>query len=888
MEQKAFLNDKRSMTAQSQEHSLDVSLVNKTGLLPKGAVESSLSLYQLYMDERDNSSKYRVILTVNPVCSNVLFNMKTEVVQKEGTPQCVSLDDDEPAETPLLAQNSSKLTRKQAIRDTEYSSPDVGKYVYHCGLDIFNNHMLRSNGFLHVNPYNRDSEDVSTPVYNTVADYRRNANGDILQENVNSKHTLSSMTDMHLYQYDTLLPFDECYLSKLKEQDGWYGFTNPGTIDVTNNNMGVDTNRMMANNKACEFIDMYPDRSLYSFIPKYNKEYNRMELNWDYCLTYPYSSDTLSFKRIMGNEKMVNSAMRFFYTFATDVNGNEILRCRTLIPHTLQPNDRIRIYYGSDASKVIKATIRVVSVGDSKGEETNRWFSVYAEALDSFMKDMEEGVFFKKVVNGAECEYYERKMKRLDKPNGDKLRSSLGRQAFAENIYGDKVAQVIYTDDVDVAGLTDNLGAPLSDIYFTVVKRNKGHEWWYEEDEYNREDIEYSHCFGKVTAGYDMGDITSFEGLSGGTFDYRNFNINYLHNVDVENLDELTKDCWGDVFASATPLSNGVITIEEKIYPGDLVEFSPSEYQETVLAPCQFRFNTAQRETLNEKYKNLFQDALYYDDYDVIPNSDGTRAKFTILEIPINGRMDIRDVPIGEVFRKLGTYEAAGNIWPEGYRYIPHYDIKIRERDSIVNTAPAELVNYGKEGLKLELDEFGAGRILTIVSPIEYQFKKDDTVALYNVKTQEVVWAVVYENTYDTTVKIFLETRASNKIVYDGLEPGNPDREWFVFVSTLSVPTYARYVPSLGAFVWRRNVPFSQMDSNSDLFNTPFANGCHYVEPRFNIFVQRQDPDGSRGMLVPLHAARRHPMRKYALYGQGKIDLSGIKYIASDLGKVCY
>ena len=83
-------------------------------------------------------------------------------------------------------------------------------------------------------------------------------------------------------------------------------------------------------------------------------------------------------------------------------------------------------------------------------------------------------------------------------------------------------------------------------------------------------------------------------------------------------------------------------------------------------------------------------------------------------------------------------------------------------------------------------------------------------------------------------------------------------------------------------------MPFSQMDSNSDLFNTPFANGCHYVEPRFNIFVQRQDPDGSRGMLVPLHAARRHPMRKYALYGQGKIDLSGIKYIASDLGKVCY
>lgn len=887
MEQKAFLNDKRSMTAQSQEHSLDVSLVNKTGLLPKGAVESSLSLYQLYMDERDNSSKYRVILTVNPVCSNVLFNMKTEVVQKEGTPQCVSLDDDEPAETPLLAQNSSKLTRKQAIRDTEYSSPDVGKYVYHCGLDIFNNHMLRSNGFLHVNPYNRDSEDVSTPVYNTVADYRRNANGDILQENVNSKHTLSSMTDMHLYQYDTLLPFDECYLSKLKEQDGWYGFTNPGTIDVTNNNMGVDTNRMMANNKACEFIDMYPDRSLYSFIPKYNKEYNRMELNWDYCLTYPYSSDTLSFKRIMGNEKMVNSAMRFFYTFATDVNGNEILRCRTLIPHTLQPNDRIRIYYGSDASKVIKATIRVVSVGDSKGEETNRWFSVYAEALDSFMKDIEEGVFFKKVVNGAECEYYERKMKQIYRKDGSKLSSSIGRQAFSENIYGDRIAQIIYTDDIDIEGLKDNLGAPISDIYFTVVKRNKGYEKWYNDDDFVSADIEFSHCFGKVTAGYDIGDITDFDGLSGGTMDFRNYNVKYLHNIDVDSLDQGTKDCWGNVFASAAPISNGEIVIDMGIYPGDLIEFSPSEYTETVLSNCQFRFNTAQRETLNVRYRDMFQDELYYDDYDMIPNTD-THAEFTVLETPINGSMTARTITSGQIFAPSGEYEVVGNICPEGYFYNPYYDIKLRERNDSLSMADATLINYGRDGFLLEYDSIGSGRILTMISPSSYRFKKDDTVALYNINTQETLWGTIYENTYSSTVKVYLDNKTFSKVTYESLEPGNANREWYVFVSDISVPMSARYVPSVGSFVWRANVLFSQLNSNSDLYNTPFANGCHYIEPRFNIFLRRQDPDGKLGMLVPIGAKVRHPMRKYAIYGNGKLDMSGLRYIGEELGKICY
>ena len=42
MEQQVFLDEKKSRVSQSKEHALDVSLVNKTGLLPKGAVERSL------------------------------------------------------------------------------------------------------------------------------------------------------------------------------------------------------------------------------------------------------------------------------------------------------------------------------------------------------------------------------------------------------------------------------------------------------------------------------------------------------------------------------------------------------------------------------------------------------------------------------------------------------------------------------------------------------------------------------------------------------------------------------------------------------------------------------------------------------------------------------
>lgn len=887
MEQQVFLDEKKSRVAQSKEHALDVSLVNKTGLLPKGAVESSLSLYQLYMNERDSSNKYRLILTVNPICTNVLFNMKTEVVQNEGTPKCISLSDDKNEVRPIKANNTTALNRKQAIRDTEYSHPDAGKYVYHCGLDIFNNHMLRQDNFVHINPYNSASKSLSAPVYNTIADYNRSGNGDIIQENVNAKHTEKNKTNMHLYQYDTILSFSDCFTERMQEKDGWYGFTNPGTIDIANNTNGVNINRMMANNKPCEFIDMYPDRSLYSFAPKYNKALNREERNWDYCLTYPYSSDTTSFKRIMGNENMKSAAMRFFFKDGSDVNGNRVLKCRSLIPHTLKTNDRIRIYYGADAAKCIKSTLRVVSVGNDNGGDKDRCFMLSMDGLSPYIEDMQDGAFFKKVVNGSECEYYERKMKQIYRQDGGKLNSSVGRQAFSENIYGDGIAQIIYTDDINIGGLRDNLGAPLSDIYFTVVKRNKGYEKWYEDNDFVSSDIEFSHCFGKVTAGYDMGDITEFDGLSGGSMDFRNYNVRYLHNIDVDRLDSGTKDCWGNVFASASPMSNGEIVIDLGIYPGDLVEFSPSEYTETVLSECQFRFNTAQRETLNVRYRDMFQDELYYDDYDMIPNTD-THAKFTVLETPINGSMTARTITSGRVFTPSGEYDVIGNICPEGYFYKPYYNIKLRERNDSLNVADATLINYGKEGFLLEYDNVGSGRILTIVSPSSYQFKKDDTVALYNVDTQEILWGTIYENTYSSTVKIYLDNKTFSKVTYESLEPGNANRVWYVFVSTASVPMFARYVPSVGSFVWRDNVLFSQLNSNSDLYNTPFANGCHYLEPRFNIFLKRQDPNGELGMLVPIGAKVRHPMRKYAIYGNGKLDLSEVRYVGEELGKVCY
>ena len=46
--------------------------------------------------------------------------------------------------------------------------------------------------------------------------------------------------------------------------------------------------------------------------------------------------------------------------------------------------------------------------------------------------------------------------------------------AFAKNIYSDNLSQVVFTDDIKIKLLKDNLGRPLSDIYLTVLKNNAG------------------------------------------------------------------------------------------------------------------------------------------------------------------------------------------------------------------------------------------------------------------------------------------------------------------------------------------------------------------------------------------------------------------------------
>ena len=552
-----LLNKNTSVFSTNVESSLNIDLSTKNRLLAGDSITKYFSLYDQYNKERDNCDKFRLIFTINPVCSNVLYNAKTEIVINEGSPNmCVICDCSGGSQhkidvAPSATSSISLISYMDAIRNTEYSHPQIGNFSYQCGYNIFNNHMLRSNAYIHVNKSAHEGEsskERELKYYNTLADYARDGRGEIIEQNVSASYKYSGNTKMHLHYKGSILSLKQAFKEKLEERDGWWGFVNPGMINIPNrDNKDVVTNTLIANKKPCDFIDLYPDRSLYSFIPKYNQHRNRLEKNWDYCITYPYANDYGMINTVCGAD---NFSIKVNFIKKYNTSGIEILECSSYFKHNLKPGSQIRLYYyidGNSTLQTFKQALSVETTGDAEGLNKDKIFTIkYTDILSIYEEliGINNNTFFFKRLNGAvECEYYFRKFKKLYNLDYNDLRSEINKVAFSKNIYGDDTAQIIFIDDVDVNGLLDNNGRPVSEVYLTIIKRNAGHKLWYQDENINdysrpNEDywqpdlvksastIEYSHCFGKVTSGLD------FSGMKEEPF---NYNIHRMHNLEIED-----------------------------------------------------------------------------------------------------------------------------------------------------------------------------------------------------------------------------------------------------------------------------------------------------------------------------------------------------------------
>lgn len=940
------LNSTDSVNSVDRENFLDVEIKQHTKVFPFGDVIDTIDQRQQFETERENCTKYRLILTVNPYCSNILFNTVTEIVQNEGSDKT----DDENKLT-FVNSNSkgisvsntggypikgkqTNVTNVDMVRNTEYANGER-PFVYHCGWDIFNNHILRNQSFKLVNSYktvptktvpidtfstkDKDGNEIKDKngnpiekninVFNTIRDFMRDANGDYIKLHRRTDiKTIELNQNKRLYLGDDVLSFEDSMNANIYEQNGWFGFNNRSSIVTTEWKNEIKEWKDMQTAKvfndedslACGFIEMYPDSTLYSFSPKYNKFQNREEHNWDICITYPYKNDygyeydekankiilkkNLIVTKTSDND-IINALLLANVTKTKGTSGQDILLFRSFIKHNLKTGDKFKLFYSDDKetyTEIKDILFEVVNVGNLESEYQDYYFYInnIQDVYDNIGNENLADYSFRfiKIVNNRDCKYYFRKFKKLPNfkfkkrdltdedvfkegeldnyikdncidANSKKMLLFSKEQyplAFSNTVYGDGNTQIVFTDSIDIDKLTDNLGRPITELYITFIKRNKGHDVWYSKTHSTEQlkEIEFSHCFSEVISGLKMhnelGDSDELKNLRKELNDITCIttedNNLFDKDIDIDNTDE---------------------------FYGDLVELNQGTMRETVLSDVCFRFNTEQREngTIKEQKENgtivhhskcgkYVYDAIISDDYDL--------AGFVC---------DANELDAKNIIRK------------EGYYYKAHYPIKVREFGAMRQGSHKEIkVSSCKP-------KQSNGMFIEVVSTLRSGVTSGSIVYLYDTEQNNKKVAELTVNSVQSSVRFLLNTMKREDANYtptfdyisifnivkgllysqrdvktgekwtneNGLEEiAEEDRQvndysqpkYIMRLKNIDIPHYAYEVgENSNIFLWRDVLNVGNKDA-VELTEYPFANGHFYLNKEINFFLKRQDPFG--------------------------------------------
>ena len=983
-----LLNKSKYKRSINKDSSLRVELMGSRKVLPIDPMEGTISEMEVYDNERRACTSIRLTLAVNVVATNILANYITEIIKDEGSDSAIFYN-----VTGLAKEDRNKIIGKkwqcfdvngtsqgtsqssdigkyrlayEAVRDTQMSSENVG-YTYHCGMDIFNNHTLRSKTFKAVGPPLKTG---IQPNFNTISDYLRDANGKQIKfynDRMNSTQNKPTLK-AHVYLDEEIMSYPETVQNKLQEYNGWIGFENATKFPMYSGDTMYDYFKTINNRMSCDFIDLYPERDLFSFVPKFNPHRRRIEKNWNYCLTYPSSSITsgISFIREGTNSLMVYN----FDENSEGVGGTEAIKFTSVSMHGLNEGDYVNIYNGDE---IIIDTAEVVKVYDEFSfavfkngmEISKKWitlmdvetysgYSLYDimsnEAYDKATSSISSSVFedivssgnvyewrdssrrfivdeisgygtdkravvdsfhsvnrrnanidkdaqdisFKRVVNGTECQYYVRVFTKIpnwrfadkrpsefelykegstlidDYNNKDNdFESHIGRLGFSKNVYNDDIAEVVYSDEIDIDGLRDNLGRPLTDIYLTVVKNNAGFRQWYGKQpisaDTTSEDVEYSHCFGKNTCAFRLCD----ESVN----DNRYINIISTNNYSATTSGMTIGGVLRNIEEGATD-SNRIVDLDEieynvvhdkkgqfvyegdKHFYGDLCCYCEPLFEEKSIQSIEFRFNTAQRE-LGQKnltgdeesarteyayglyFQNYVWDEIMYDDYDGISDDNFKLEPY-----------EDKGVDKDNIVNK------ARNVFArkEGYCYVPHFKIPIRTFSTDLESAYPIFYSFKKiySGETEGIYEIHFLNRPNLSEGNKFELYDKDYHIRYNCSVLKVRNLKVVEASVEANNEDFNELKRSegeeveeyrNKLHID--EKGR----YKLFIRyDEEIPKYATFIKDGSCRYCWRTLYQNGYDHYGDIEEYPFANNALYVEKNVNLYVRRQDPKNIGGL----------------------------------------
>lgn len=514
------LEENRSKKSVNKDFYQPLNFERSSMVIPVSDIDSIINTYKQFEDERNSSTKYRLNINLNPIMSNVLNNKITEVKRiSDG----------------VILTGNDRINAIQTIDDDTFD--------YKLGYDIFDNHFLRVDTF-------------------------------------KTGNTLNDFTGTTLYDLKSM---ESAVENNLTEDNGWLCITNKSKI----NNV-----KMFSNKKACEKIDLFPTRDYFLFKPIYIN--NRLNDNWDYILTYPYEN--------IFNDKLVSGStgngIPIINSTIVTYSGINYLQIKTVYKHGLSSNDVIKIKrndYNTDK------TYLVYDTGDiNKNNESHIFLldaNKYSDLLNITGMTNNRVV---RVVNKIDSNYYIRKFRKipnfvddLEPITVDNIENKIltgkttflnesFQPGFSRNIFDDSVYQIQYLDDIDINLLKDNRNRPLSEIFFTIIKKN-------EIDNIN----EPGNIFTEVLSGID--ELTGTTGFS--------------------NIRLITGSTSGES-ALETKITASGTTYNEiqqaNSFLGDIIEFNRSIVKEIKLDDISHRFNTVQRESVNSfSYHDVNSSGLF-------------------------------------------------------------------------------------------------------------------------------------------------------------------------------------------------------------------------------------------------------------------------------------
>jgi len=417
--------------------------------------------------------------------------------------------------------------------------------------------------------------------------------------------------NLKIYQRDGATQSEKTDANQVIEVDGWFGYFDDDA--ETAQEYVRDANNYNDNKSSlCELIHFSPGPNRLRFDDSDGQQ------NYMLKITYPYETqDIVLVKNTSGVS--LKDGINIIGVEERVMNERSYSSFRCVINHGLKKGDIVTLYKSGNLSG---EEYLVVELGDQTNNQRDRYFVLDIPVNESSSQINKETSTFKRTRDGVTSNYYVRKFKSITTGFKD---YDLFPASFAESYFGDEEVAYNFTKDIDVSGLKDNLGRPLSELFLTIVK--------VDTDTSNDFKDQYWKDLTKNNTNIPT-DIRDrfWTKIKGGFLTENDTSVNY-------NVRSISSDGGTYPQTHFGSVDNGIDESDNE-FIGDISEYNSIELSERILEPIYHRINTIYREY---------------------------RKDIVNLKTTNDGGFEVDDLR-------------------EGYIYRPHYRIKIREFASYIET----------------------------------------------------------------------------------------------------------------------------------------------------------------------------------------------------------